>query len=171
MYWFFPWRFWNFRQKQFHIRSSLDTLCTNPMRLVWKILSVFVENACTLSLLKSTFLTCFQFLGRNWLPKRKIGELRIWNSFQNFQLLWYFFLKPRSKDTYTSLMPGHEPSWMLNMPRLDWIRNVASLYRKHNSWWRADPCRRRGVVLATHRLSCACCPCASHRTVRSNVRR
>ena len=68
--------------EEFHIRSSLDTLCTNPMRLVWKIRSVFVENACTLSLLKSTFLTCIQFLGRNWLSKRKIGELRIWNSFR-----------------------------------------------------------------------------------------
>ena len=66
-------------QKEFHIRSPPGTLCTNPMRLVWKIL--FIKNTCTLSLLKSTFLTCIQFLGRNWLLERKIGELRIWNSF------------------------------------------------------------------------------------------
>ena len=64
------WQFQNVNKwKDFHIRSSLDTLCTNPMsmRLVWKIPSVFVENACTLSLLKSTFLTCIQFLGTNWV--------------------------------------------------------------------------------------------------------
>ena len=39
VFYFLNWS--NFRE-EFHVRSSLDTLCTNPMRLVWKILSVFV---------------------------------------------------------------------------------------------------------------------------------
>ena len=43
--------------------------------------SVLVENACTLSLLKLTFLTRNWFLGTNWLLKRKMDELRAWNIF------------------------------------------------------------------------------------------
>ena len=74
--------------KGFHIRSSLDTQCTNPMRLVWKILSVFIENACTLSLLKWTFLACNWFLGPIWLVGKKMSELRIWNSFLDFSDLY-----------------------------------------------------------------------------------
>ena len=51
------------------------------MGVAWKILSVFSKNACTLVLLKLTFLTCNWFLGTNWLLKRKMSALHIWKSF------------------------------------------------------------------------------------------
>ena len=42
---------------------------------------VFIKNACTLSLLKLTFLTYNWYLETNWLLKRKMSA---WNSFQDF---------------------------------------------------------------------------------------
>ena len=66
-------------------------------------------------MLKLTTLTCNWFLGTNWLLKRKIGELRIWNSFpvlyENFSTLknfvnvfvrifWAFFQCAMLKDTF-----------------------------------------------------------------------
>ena len=67
--------------KEFHdIRSALDTLCTNHK--TGQKNCVFIENACTLSLLKWPFLACNCFLGTNCSVGKKMSELRIWNSFR-----------------------------------------------------------------------------------------
>ena len=48
-------------RKEFHIRSSLDTPCTNSE--TGPRSSIFYENACIFSLLKLTSLTCYFVYG------------------------------------------------------------------------------------------------------------
>ena len=75
-------------REEFHIRSSLDSPCTNPMRLVWEILSVSFENACIFSVLRLTSMTCNCFLGADKSLQSQMSELCVWISFREYIYKW-----------------------------------------------------------------------------------